>query len=1541
MKLNRLTSLLLGLVAVGAMARMASSIDIGMSSAVKAVGKNLEEKITAPATPSGSSSGIRATAYQFTSGGAVSNRGHAVQYRFDWGDGTHSDWSATAVATHAWTSVGTFKVKAEARCCNHTDVASSSAEFSFGIVNSTPNAPAQPTGPSTGTVSAWYTWTAVAADADGDQVRLGWDWNNDGTAEEWSGLLNSGTPENRPHMWATPGTYTVKVKADDSLGLSSAWSPTLSVIIHSRRPTTPAKPGGPGGGLVSASHTFTTSPGATDPDGDQIRYGWDWNGDGTTDEWSAYVLTGTADSRGYTWTTSGTYLVKVIAQDSYGELSLGWSSATTMVISSRAPSIPTQPSGALSATINAISTYTTSATDPDGDQVRYGWDWDGDGIVDKWSALMASGATDSRNHAWATPATYSVQVKAEDAYGVPSSGWSTARSVYVFLPVDVAPNTPSQPSGAGTGNVGSSYTYTTLTTDPDVPPDQVRYGWDWNGDGTVDEWSGLMASGATDSRSHIWSSATTYSVQVTAEDEHGLPCLPTWSTAKSVVISSVCNVGIPSQPSGAASGVLCGSYAYTTAATDPEGDQIRYGWDWDGNGTVDEWSTFVASGTTDNRSHAWSSAATYSVKVRDEDSKACPSGWSTVKSVVISSISLGAAVDNALLTWSTGGAANWFGEACAFYSGGDAAQSGDISDNQSTYMEATVTGPGTLSFYWKVDSENNYDYLTLLVDGTPQSGPICGSVNWTYKDIGVAAGAHTLRWQYSKDGSVSNGADAAWLDLVVFDATEVVTSPTSPEGNTSVAAGTTYTYATGGAVSSLAHSVQYRFNWGDGTYSSWASGTTASHSWVSAGTYTVQAEARCASDTGVTSSSATTAVSAGTFSATANWVQMTASAGFTNKACAQGALVFNNKMWVIGGYDESAVLDEVYSSPDGVTWTQVTATAAFGNRYDQECVAFNGKMWTIAGYDGSAYRNDVWWSTDGVTWTQATASAAFPVRGHFIALVYSGKMWVIGGGNSGGALNDVWSSSDGVTWTQVTSNGGFGGQLGDGTAGVVFNNKLWAFGGAGSGCSNPIWYSTDGVTWTQSTSNAPYGSVHAYRAAVYRGKMLVTGGTNSGVRDSDTWYSTDGVTWTQMTGTNYSPGRASHSFVIFNDKMWVYGGNQNPGNLSDVWANPVAAETVSAPMAPDGNTSVAAGTTYTYNTGSSTSSLGHSVQYRFNWGDSTYSSWSSGTSGSHSWSSAGTYNVQAEARCSSDTGVTSTSGTVVVAAGTFSASASWVQVTGSAGFTNKACGHGALAYGGKLWVIGGYDESAVLDEVYSSPDGVTWTQVTAAAAFGTRGFHECLSFNGKMWLIAGYDGAVRRNDVWYSTDGNTWTQATANAGFPVRDGFIALVYAGKMWVIGGSTAPNDVWSSPDGVTWTQVTADGGFSSQLTDGPAGVVFNNKMWAFGGAGSGCQNPVWYSTDGVTWTQATANAPYGSVHAYRAAVYRGKMLVTGGTNSGVRDSDTWYSTDGATWTNMTGTHYSPGRASHSFVIFNDKMWVYGGNQNPGNLSDVWRNP
>ena len=140
------------------------------------------------------------------------------------------------------------------------------------------------------------------------------------------------------------------------------------------------------------------------------------------------------------------------------------------------------------------------------------------------------------------------------------------------------------------------------------------------------------------------------------------------------------------------------------------------------------------------------------------------------------SVTLGEALDNTDLTFTTGGDANWFGQTAVSFYDGDAAQSGAIGDGDMTYLRTTVTGPGYITFYWKVSSHPSGDYFQVYVDGLPWLGA-SGSLDWDWSEVYIqGSGTHTVEWRYSKDGSGSSGSDCCWVDKVEFH----TTNPPSP-----------------------------------------------------------------------------------------------------------------------------------------------------------------------------------------------------------------------------------------------------------------------------------------------------------------------------------------------------------------------------------------------------------------------------------------------------------------------------------------------------------------------------------------------------------------------------------------------------------------------------------------------------------------------------------------------------------------------------------------------------------------------------------------
>ncbi|NUM36764.1 MAG: hypothetical protein HUU50_19650 [Candidatus Brocadiae bacterium] len=94
----------------------------------------------------------------------------------------------------------------------------------------------------------------------------------------------------------------------------------------------------------------------------------------------------------------------------------------------------------------------------------------------------------------------------------------------------------------------------------------------------------------------------------------------------------------------------------------------------------------------------------------------------------------------------------------------------------------------------------------------------------------------------------------------------------------------------------------------------------------------------------------------------------------------------------------------------------------------------------------------------------------------------------------------------------------------------------------------------------------------------------------------------------------------------------------------------------------------------------------------------------------------------------------------------------WFQASTSAPTRQQ---HTSVVFDDKIWIIGGDDTNgSYLNDVWSSSDGINWTQVTAHASWPARQQHTSVLFDDKIWIIGGSDGVTTRlNDVWYSSDG--------------------------------------------------------------------------------------------------------------------------------------------------------------------------------------------
>lgn len=117
------------------------------------------------------------------------------------------------------------------------------------------------------------------------------------------------------------------------------------------------------------------------------------------------------------------------------------------------------------------------------------------------------------------------------------------------------------------------------------------------------------------------------------------------------------------------------------------------------------------------------------------------------------------------LEWFSGGNSVWFSDQDTVGSDGPSSvRSGQLGNSQNSIVSTIVTGPKRVYFRWKVSSGVN-DVLRVYVDDLTKKN-ISQTVDWKDESVYVPAGDHAVSWVYSKDYSLANGADAAWIDAV-------------------------------------------------------------------------------------------------------------------------------------------------------------------------------------------------------------------------------------------------------------------------------------------------------------------------------------------------------------------------------------------------------------------------------------------------------------------------------------------------------------------------------------------------------------------------------------------------------------------------------------------------------------------------------------------------------------------------------------------------------------------------------------------------------
>jgi len=284
----------------------------------------------------------------------------------------------------------------------------------------------------------------------------------------------------------------------------------------------------------------------------------------------------------------------------------------------------------------------------------------------------------------------------------------------------------------------------------------------------------------------------------------------------------------------------------------------------------------------------------------------------------------------------------------------------------------------------------------------------------------------------------------------------------------------------------------------------------------------------------------------------------------------------------------------------------------------------------------------------------------------------------------------------------------------------------------------------------------------------------------------------------------------------------------------------------------------------------------------------------------------------------------------------------------------------------------------------SEDEGANWEQILASNTPGhwaPRAYFQATVKGNAMYIMGGQDFGMMSNffsDVWSSEDGVTWTQLTEDAGWEGRAGLRAVTFQDEIYIFGGSQFDddsiigpggptreyyNDVWKSADGATWEEVTADAPWEPRA--GAVVVVKDDFMYLLGGErGFLCSplpdcelpyfNDVWRSKDGASWELVTDSAGWSPRPGHQCAVSFGNIVCWGGFGLPDNPMDVWVSPDGATWEQVSDSPWnaqSTDEIKYDFegIAVGDVIYTFGGDRetfdfdDPDNYlrvdNDVWR--
>lgn len=126
------------------------------------------------------------------------------------------------------------------------------------------------------------------------------------------------------------------------------------------------------------------------------------------------------------------------------------------------------------------------------------------------------------------------------------------------------------------------------------------------------------------------------------------------------------------------------------------------------------------------------------------------------------------AVDLPNSWWDTGPepAASWFGQDAVSHDGRNAMRSPPVPSGGSSALTTTLSGPGTLRWWWHIPAGSSGDTCSFAIDGGKPLVSLSGPAAWKQESVSVPSGLHEVSWRWIPDGTGDPGTEAVFIDEV-------------------------------------------------------------------------------------------------------------------------------------------------------------------------------------------------------------------------------------------------------------------------------------------------------------------------------------------------------------------------------------------------------------------------------------------------------------------------------------------------------------------------------------------------------------------------------------------------------------------------------------------------------------------------------------------------------------------------------------------------------------------------------------------------------